>query len=504
MKKFSLKNTIIVLLSLLVLLLLSVFLYFEFQNIQNKRTIIDNSENQIRWNIYAFNNDWQKIQLTNSDRIPLDWKYNWRVAANIIWYLDWDEPMFWIEEYYNNELRQWKDIVLSINLDLQKKIEEIADRNQKDFIAESVNVMVMDADNWEIKASVNAPMWDLNNLDSIYDFIPITEENNYLLNDPSYKNIRIFVKEVTNDMTGYVDATEEQRLDNSIQKYVYKNLYWSSIFIDNNIGNTHEPWNIFKPFAYAVWVELWKIKMEELYVDKWYLEVWPEKIYNSTDWCEGTNSFKDSLIKGCNVWTINVIARIGNRYDYFNKLNKLWFGKLTNIDSSLEDNWYLDDSSTVPFLRFLYNSLWLWLTVTNVQLATAYSSLINGWYRIQPTITKKDDVKKEAILSNETSRIITDALKQTVEQNSILSGLLVKWVNMWGISWTSQIPYDWIYWSWAGRTNWDFAWYVDIDWKKYVIIVQVMRPRTDIYWSNTAWSIFKEIVEIITKGNLIN
>ena len=69
----------------------------------------------------------------------------------------------------------------------------------------------------------------------------------------------------------------------------------------------------------------------------------------------------------------------------------------------------------------------------------------------------------------------------------------VEWYNLAWKTWTAQILYNWKYQSWPGWTNASFAGYWPVEDPKFVIIVKLERPRTNVYGAATSWEIFNKI-----------
>lgn len=78
---------------------------------------------------------------------------------------------------------------------MQYTIEEIAQRRQRQFRADSVSVLVLDPYNGHIKASVNAPTFDPNQFSEYYKLIPVQPQEEELLDNETYVDIPLFVKE---------------------------------------------------------------------------------------------------------------------------------------------------------------------------------------------------------------------------------------------------------------------------------------------------------------------
>jgi len=99
-------------------------------------------------------------------------------------------------------------------------------------------------------------------------------------------------------------------------------------------------------------------------------------------------------------------------------LERFGFGQPVDIleSRSIEPMWpsYWAKSTTAT-IAYGYG-----LSVTPIHLAAAYASLVNGGYRVAPTILRRDssDLERPAILSTETSRNMREMLRLNVEEGS--------------------------------------------------------------------------------------
>ena len=202
------------------------------------------------------------------------------------------------------------------------------------------------------------------------------------------------------------------------------------------------------------------------------------------------------------------IAERMKRWVYYNYIKRLWFGKITWIELANEDAGDIPALRRFSLARFFNNTFGQWILVTPIQLAVWYAAMVNWWYLVKPTIvnkiydpnTKQWFVNKPQILdrifSSWTSEDIKLALYKVIAEGD-LPMLAISWYTLGGKTWTSQIAFKGKYQRWAWWTNGSFVWIVTKDDLKYVIVVQVRRPRTCQWWVCSAWKIFKEIAQYI-------
>ena len=455
--------------------------------------------------------------------------------SNVLWYVDknW-EAFYGIEKYFNNILegvdweitwrsswnmgwsdfevintKDWDDVVLTIDIWIQKEIESIAKRYLESFRADSLAVMVFDPKKWQVKASVSLPTYNPNNYNDAYTMIPLSPEYAYLIDNETYNEVPVY----TYSWWKYVKTNSEERKNPTLKKYISKNVYWASVFVDKNISVAFEPWSIFKAFTTAIWLDSDEIRLDDYYQDDGSVKI---DVYTIQDAdktaCIWYHSFLEALINSCNVWMIRIVESLGKEI-FYNYLVKFWFGDATGIELAEEKNGSIPKSSATSMAWFFNNSFWQWVTVTQIQLAAAYSTLVNWWKYIAPTIvsqirektvnndeiTVKEKVthSSKQVIRPEVSEEMRNALFKVASTNNQYKNARVEWYRLWAKSWTSQVAYKWKYRRWVWWTQATFAWIVSIDDPEYIVLIWVSRPRSNQWWVYTAWKIFWEIAEFL-------
>ena len=456
--------------------------------------------------------------------------------SNILWYVDKNgEPFYWIEKFYNTLLewvdgeiigrsnwnmggsdfevintKDWDDIVLTVDIGIQKEVEAIAQKYLESFKADSIAVMVFNPNKWQVKASVSLPTYNPNNYNDAYTIIPLSPEYGYLIDDETYNEIPVYIY----TWWKYVKAKSDERADTTLKKYISKNIYWASVFVDKNISSTFEPGSIFKAFTMAIWLDSDEVRLDDHYQDDGSVKI---DIYTIQDAdkaaCMWYHSLLDALINSCNVWMIRIVQALGKEI-FYNYLVKLGFWEITWIELAEEKSWSLPNATNVSMAAFFNNSFWQWVTVTQIQLAAAYSTLVNGWKYIKPTIISQiveklannDNVTTiqenkahplRQIIRPEVSEEMRNALYNVTIKNDQYKSARIEWYRLWAKSWTSQIAYKWKYQRWEWWTQATFAWIVSVDNPEYIVLIWVSRPRTSQWWVWTAWKIFGEIATFL-------
>ena len=410
----------------------------------------------------------------------------------------------WVGEVASNELdietaQNGQNITLTINPTIQKEIESIIKWYDREFRSDSVSAVIMNPWNGEVIASANYPTFDPNTPNDVYQVKPLWPEQRYLILDPTYVDVPMYLISGSK----LLPATTKQRFDLSIPKYIHKNTNWPSVFIDKIIAYPYEPGSIFKPITVSIGLDADEMTLYDRYFDPGKLQIWPYEIKNVAKACIGNHDFLHALQFSCNIGMIRVIQKIRD-YVFYNYLDRLWFGKLTGIELAGEDEGLIPEMSKVSRATFYNNSFWQWLTTTPIQIAQAYSTIVNGGYLIKPTIIKQigntntqtSQNKRIKIFKDMTSSEMINALFMVVNQWQIKKFAL-PWYTLGGKTGTSQIAYKGKYQQWAGRTNGSFAGIITKDNLKYVLVIQIRRPRASVWWELTAGKIFWDIAKFL-------
>ncbi len=464
-------------------------------------------------------------------------------ASQIIGFLDnewvWH---YWLEWYFNDLLKwkntqiqirkdslwvdinpinkdldllmwKWADIYTTIDRNVQKKIESLLEEWVKKYRANKWTVVVMNPMDGEIIAMANYPTFDLNNPWDVYEiekvnyfkypkpetdllWLPVFVEDKERWEKFYYDSKEIFLREAKrDDLTNY-----------ALVKYKYKNDYGPWVYKNDAISSLYEPWSIMKAITVAIWIDSWEINRYDMYNDKWKVSIDEFTIKNVSDKCTWYHTFGHALNYSCNVWMINIYQKVWKVIVY-NYLKDFWFWEPTNI--TLE--WEVF-SEIMPYekwsrAKLFTSSYGLWITVTPLQMAVAYSAIVNWWLYLKPKIVKKIrfpdwkeiEYEKEVVrrvIKESTSKIVSSMLVSSIN-NWVAWNWKVKWYNVWWKTWTSQIAYKWKYEKWEWSTIGSFVWFWPKEEPKFVVVVKLERPRTSNYgWATSAF-IFSNIAKYL-------
>ena len=241
-------------------------------------------------------------------------------------------------------------IVSTIDIYTQTVIEEELSKFQEAYGFESATVVVMDPNSGEILGLCDAPFFDLNNprdIESVFDAEALE------------------------------GLTEEERKDKMFK--LWNNFAVSSIY---------EPGSVFKPFTIAAALEEATADSESIY------ECDGEETYDASRiTCNGGEghgemTLGESLCWSCNDALMQIAMDEGKMI--FNKyMSAFKFGEKTGIDLPAEAKGLMIDSENMMDVDLATNAFGQNLNVSMIQVAAAFSSLINGGNYYAPHAVKE-------------------------------------------------------------------------------------------------------------------
>lgn len=223
------------------------------------------------------------------------------------------------------------------------------------------------------------------------------------------------------DLTRYYP---QEKIDKFSEKKRLKTL--NAIWQNFCITYTYEPGSTAKPFTVATGLETGKLK--ETYECDGLERIGGHEIKCINRSGHGTETIEKAVMDSCNDALMQMAIDIGKE-DYYKYQNIFNFGLKTNIDlpgeARTDSLIYTVDNTNMTSLAT--NSFGQNYNVTMVQLASAFSSLINGGYYYQPHLVKKIVDEHGNIVQN----VETSAIKQTVSKQTsdMVKGYLYKTVS---------------------------------------------------------------------------
>lgn len=286
------------------------------------------------------------------------------------------------------EPKQGYDLITSLDVNIQKYVEQAAEKVLTKKSADSVSIFVMSPQNGEIMAMVNTPEFNLN--------------------EP-------FVLSAS-DSALAVDSKTKQDLLNSMWR-------------NPCVSNTYEPGSTFKIITMAAGFEEGVVSLNDNFSCPGYKIVDDRRIRCHKVAGHGAETFTQAVMNSCNPVFIEIGLRLGvdNMYKYFEQFQL--FGK-TNVDLPGEASTIMHKKENMGNVELATVSFGQSFQITPLQLATTVSSLINGGTRITPhfgvkicdedgnTVETLKYKTKENIISDETSATLRQVLEKVVAEGT--------------------------------------------------------------------------------------
>lgn len=273
-----------------------------------------------------------------------------------------------VERNFNQILENGKDVKLSVDLRVQTIVYDELLKSLEKFDASSAVTIVMDVNNGEIISMVSLPDFNPNHPEDIKAFT----ENNL--------------------------ATEARYEMGSTLK-----IFNAALAFENNMQLEEKQFLI---------NEGYQITYDKLIEDKHI----KDKIIN----------FDDIFTKSSNVGSIQLIEDIGKekQKNFFIKMdfhNDVKINGLSTVKNKLPSDW---NDLASKFISYGYG-----ISISPISLVSAYCSLVNGGFKINPKIHITDESNKEKVLKSLTSQKVNNLLRKIVEagtgKNAKVNGLTV-------------------------------------------------------------------------------
>lgn len=393
------------------------------------------------------------------------------LASNVLGFVTRDgRGYFGIEEKYNdllagNPVQIWvpsdpnkateiprvpngTTLVLTLNRDLQAKVESILDQGLKDYGAKNGTIIVMNPRNGEILAMAATPRMDLNN----------------------YGN--------------------------------YFSLYDNGSQYNRAIGTAYEPGSVLKVLTMAAALDTGTVTPDTTFIDTGAIEVGGITIQNWNRDAWGQQDMIGCLQHSLNVCLAWVSSQMGTQ-TFYRYMERFGLGHPTGVDLSGEaagrlkvpgdGDWYPVDLGT--------NAFGQGVSVTPLQMLMAVSSFVNDGRMVTPHVLysmvrdgHQYNVPPQyagSPISAQTAHTITDMLSVSLEQESSLA--LLPGYRLAGKTGTAQIPTDYGY--DPAHTNVSFIGWGPVDDPQFMVYIWMESPSASIWASETASPVFAKVAE---------
>jgi len=339
-------------------------------------------------------------------------------------------------------------LVLTLNRDLQAKVENILDQSLVEYGAKNGTIVVMDPQNGEILAMATTPRMDLNN---------------------------------------YTD---------------YFQLYDNGSQYNRSIGMAYEAGSVVKILTMAAALDTNTVTPQTTFIDTGSIEVGGITIQNWDKQPWGQQDMVGCLEHSLNVCMAWVSTQMGSS-SFYSYMERFGLGHPTGIDLSGEamgrlkvpgdSDWFPVDLGT--------NAFGQGVTVTPLQMLMSVSAVANNGKMVTPHMLyamlrdgHQYNVPSQYAgtpISSQTAQTLSEMLATSLESES--SSALLPGYRVAGKTGTAQIPTDYGY--DPNHTNASFIGWGPVDDPRFMVYVWLQEPETSIWSSSTAAPVFADVAE---------
>lgn len=284
------------------------------------------------------------------------------------------------------------NIYTSLDVNIQKYAQQLAEKTMAAKQAKSVSIIVMNPMTGELYAMVNVPEFDLN---SPYVFSDV--------------------------FAGLYDTENLSNKDmNDLLNTMWRNPC---------ISNTYEPGSAFKIVTATAALESKVVSVSDRFYCPGYKTVADRKIHCHKVTGHGSESFLQGIMNSCNPVFMEIGARVGAErfYDYFDRLG---LNEKTGVDLPGEANSIRHKLENVGEVELATMSFGQSFQITPLQLMVAAAASVNGGMRVTPhfgvsmetsdgqSVTSFSYEKKESGISDDTCELMRYLLEQVVAEGT--------------------------------------------------------------------------------------
>ncbi|MFA6027980.1 MAG: penicillin-binding protein 2 [Patescibacteria group bacterium] len=289
----------------------------------------------------------------------------------------------------------------------------------------------------------------------------------------------------------------------------YSDVESVSVFMDSAVSDQYESGSVFKSFSLGAAIDMGKITPYSTYEDKGYVKIANYTIRNSDTAEKGAHGVVDMkyvLAKSLNTGSIYAVQQIGNEA-WYQYVKNLGFGEETGIELAGENSGNISSLEQLKDIYSATSSYGQGITVTPIQLITAYNTLANGGKLMKPYIIA-EKVKANGYKEVTEPTVVRQVFSQ--QTASTISAMLVNVVDN-GHSYMAAIPGYYI----GGKTGTaqialedgsgysgsrhkdTFVGYAPISNPQFIMLVKMDEPQ-DVSWAEGSVApIWHDIAEYI-------
>ncbi len=320
-------------------------------------------------------------------------------------------------------------VVSTIDLNIQKIIEDNIKEYMQTTGAKKIGVIAMDPDTAEVLGMSTSYGYDPNepmNTDALRNMeVTVTKstEEPSTEEDSSEEGSSEDTTEATTeeqkdpekikyDFSSMTDDEFQKAIDGLTSDQTYEAL--DAVWRNYCISDILEPGSTFKPFTIAGALEDGIVKDGDTFFCKGY-EIVAEgtsPIYCHNRSGDGTLTLQQALEQSCNVALMQIAKSEGR--ETFSKYQDIFnFGNQTGIDLSGEGSGLVYDEEGLNPVELATSSFGQGINVTMIQMAAAFCSLINGGNYYTPHTVRQILDENGSIIENNEPELVRKTISKT-------------------------------------------------------------------------------------------
>lgn len=318
-------------------------------------------------------------------------------------------------------------VVSTIDLNIQKIIEDNIEEYMKTTGAKKIGVIAMDPDTAEVLGMSTSYSYDPNepmDTDALRNMkVTVTESTEAATEDSSEEGSSEDTtdatteepkdpEKITYDFSSMTDDEFKKTIDDLTSDQTYEAL--DAVWRNYCISDILEPGSTFKPFTIAGAIEDGVVKDGDTFYCKGYEIVadGTDPIYCHNRTGDGTLTLKQALEQSCNVALMQIAKSEGK--ETFSKYQDIFnFGSQTGIDLSGEGSGLVYSEENLNPVELATSSFGQGINVTMIQMAAAFCSLINGGNYYTPHTVRQIVDEDGSIIENNEPELVRKTVSKS-------------------------------------------------------------------------------------------
>ncbi len=250
------------------------------------------------------------------------------------------------------------------------------------------------------------------------------------------------------------------------------------------VSEAYEPGSIFKIITMSAGLDSGAVQAEDTFVDTGETRIGPDVIRNADNKKYGQVNMAGILENSINNGTI-FVAKKTSREVFKKYVESFGFGEPTGIELTGEATGNINSLDEKREIYLATASFGQGLTVTPIQMAAAFSTIVNNGRLIKPRLvdylkkdgqeTGADNVQGEQIISQRTAEIIK-AMMVSVVKNGQAKRAQIPGYNIGGKTGTAQIAEPGAA-GYSENTNHSFIAFGPMEDPRFAIVVKLSKPQ---------------------------